>query len=279
MYQIMLRQVNCNGKYLKRKCGYHSFSFSGCGWLTPFHLGVIDVMKKEAYISNKSVFGGTSGGSIGALVACLDIDPKDACNLLINLSKKRNFKKNIDTELKHVLQQILPPNALEICNHRLHITITEATLTLPGKVVNKYDNIDQLIDIVCASCFIPVYSARRLTTTITGLDGMYLDGGVRAFMPPVGDIRVTPFPISFMKGFSRRYPHITLPFMLYPIPLLFVWSLFPPSEEILTNLFTQGQRAAERYIAQDDSIIRTKSFSSTINTQQSNSRQKTVHVN
>jgi predicted acylesterase/phospholipase RssA len=43
-----------------------SFALSGCGWLIPFHLGVLDTMKEAGYLTDKSIIAGTSGGSLAA---------------------------------------------------------------------------------------------------------------------------------------------------------------------------------------------------------------------
>jgi hypothetical protein len=41
-----------------------SFAFSGCGWLLPCHLGVIQSMKQHGMLTEKSICAGTSGGAI-----------------------------------------------------------------------------------------------------------------------------------------------------------------------------------------------------------------------
>jgi len=249
IYKLSSSYFNQFKSYNRRN---NSFAFSGCGWLTPFHFGVIKSMKTNGYISDSSVFGVTSGGSLAGLIACLDIDPEEALNLTIQMSLAADLMKDIDNELKNNMRRIIPNNALERCNGRLFVTITQSwpKPVLKPQVVCQYDSIDHLLDVICASCFIPIYSARRISTSITGYPGRYIDGGVRAFMPPVGDIRVSPYPIRPL-GVLTRYPHISLPVSVYHIPKLLLLSLIPGKPSTLSKLYQDGITAGDAYVRSD----------------------------
>lgn len=250
-----ISQQNVRNHFIRRR--NHSFAFSGCGWLSPFHLGVIHAMKQHGWISDKSIFGGTSGGSIAALIACLDVPPSDALELIIEMSLKEGVFRNIDQELrlslnialKRFMSNVSHDDILHRCNNRLYITTTQVD-NLKPHLITQYSNIHQIIDAVSASCFIPIYSGRRLSTSISGYNSSFVDGGFRAFMPPVGDIRVSPFPVGYMKGVLSRYPHITLPAKDYFIPQLFLWAAVPASPQKLRKIYHDGIAAGEFYIQQ-----------------------------
>ena len=135
-----------------------SFAMSGCGWLWPYYLGVIKTMKTHGYLTNKSTCAGTSGGSLGALVACADIEPELALEFIIKLSKSSHFFKDIDAGMKSELLPLLPSDALEKCNNRLDIVVTRLwpnpSFTKP-LVTSSFQSKEELVDHIAASCFIP----------------------------------------------------------------------------------------------------------------------------
>ena len=135
-----------------------SFAMSGCGWLWPYYLGVIKVMKTHRYLTQKSVCAGTSGGSLGALVACADIEPEEALEFIIKLSKSKRFFKDIDAGMKEQLLPLLPPDVLDKCNNRLHVVVTRLwpnpSFTEP-LIASNFTSKEDLVDHIAASCFIP----------------------------------------------------------------------------------------------------------------------------
>lgn len=58
-----------NGNFKSAQDKTMSFAMSGCGWLTPFYFGVVEKMREAGYITDESLMAGTSGGSLGALIA------------------------------------------------------------------------------------------------------------------------------------------------------------------------------------------------------------------
>jgi len=163
-----------------------SFAMSGCGWLTPFYFGLIEKMREAGYISDSSIIAGTSGGSLGALVAVAGIHPREGLQLIKDMSLDKTFKNNIDLGLKSVLPSMLPSDITERANGRLHVCVTKLWPSPSASIISKFDNVEDIIDIVAASCFIPFYSSpRALFTKITSRSPSeyYIDGGVFGFMP------------------------------------------------------------------------------------------------
>ena len=195
--------------------GNLSFSFSGSGWLAPFHLGVISRFReaKEGFITDKTIFAGTSGGSLAALMGCSDMPSETALSTMSALSTNKEFNKDINAGLKKYLLPLLPSDVLERCNDRLHVTVTRVWPPKKGNlnviVVNRFDSVDHLLDCVAASCFIPGYSARSMTTGIVGCpDEHFIDGGVFAFIPPMGNVRVAVFPRQYVPAMLFGPCHI-----------------------------------------------------------------------
>ena len=115
-------------------------------------------MKAHGYLTKKSVCAGTSGGSLGALVACADIEPELALEFVIKLSKSKRFFHDIDAGMKSELLPLLPDDVIEKCNMRLNVVVTQLwpspSLTTP-LVTSTFQSKDDLVDQVAASCFIP----------------------------------------------------------------------------------------------------------------------------
>ena len=224
-----------------------SFALSGCGWLTPFYFGVIEKMKEAGYLTEKSLVAGTSGGSLGALVAVSGIDPKIGLQLMIDMSLDKEFKNNIDLGLKKFLPLVMPDDIIDRSNGRLHVCVTKLWPNPTGTalVISKFQSKEALVDTVAASCFIPLYSNRSLFTKIIDKPLEYfIDGGVFGFMPPIGDVRVSPFNVLLL----RRPPHIRLNPVVFSAPRLLSWVLIPAPPDVLQELYNQGYRAAEEWI-------------------------------
>ena len=194
----------------------------------------MQAFKSAGYVTDKSFFAGTSGGSLGSLLACTDIDPELALDFVVRLSKDNDFKRDIDLGLKKNVKSLLPADAHRRCEDRLFVTTTRLwpNPSIQPTIISKFRSVDALVDAVAASCFIPMYSATRFTTSVTDHSGYYLDGGVFAFMPPIGEITMTPFPNKLVKPFCRR-PHVSLDSSPYSVAQLLRWALFPPEARIL----------------------------------------------
>jgi hypothetical protein len=194
-----------------------SFAMSGCGWLTPFYFGLIEKMREAGYITDSSIMAGTSGGSLGALVAVAGIHPREGLQLIKDMSLDKTFRDNIDMGLKSVLPSMLPADITERANGKLHVCVTKLWPSPSGSIISKFDNVDDIIDIVAASCFIPFYSSPgALFTKITSKSPseFYIDGGVFGFMPSIGDVRCSPFPTRML----RRSPNIFIKPSVFSTP-------------------------------------------------------------
>lgn len=226
-----------------------SYSFSGAGWLTPYHLGVINGLKDFNLIHSNSIVSGSSGGSIAATLIATNMNELDALNIFKQSILIMKPMKNIDQILKQMLTEILPNNSYQLCNQNssCHITVTKLILLNKKQplIISNYDSNDDLINCIATSCFIPFYSAPKPYTIFR--NEKYIDGGLFAFLPPIGEITVNPLPQigKYMLNPRRSVIHpLLVPEFKVPLKTMIRWSLFPPSAQVLDDLFQIGKKSA-----------------------------------
>ncbi|KAJ1410576.1 acyl transferase/acyl hydrolase/lysophospholipase [Ochromonadaceae sp. CCMP2298] len=232
-----------------------SFAMSGSGWLMPFYLGVSKALKSRGLMGDTAIYGGTSGGSIGALIACADYPPDDALELIVSLSQDQLLWKDMHAGLKQHLRPMVTEELLQKCQQRLHITTTQVWPSPQLHVTSTFSSAEHLLDVVAASCFIPLYSAKQLAVRVGAEKGdrqLFVDGGVLAFMPTVGEVTVSPFcDAGFpIKPINFRPIQIHLKNGDYSMAQLLYWGLNPPKPDIMRELSSKGSDAANRWMDQ-----------------------------
>lgn len=253
------------------KSNSNSFALSGCGWLTPFHFGVGKELKDAGYVNQNTIAAGTSGGALGALAIVSGLSPDDALEAMIEFGKMPQLHNNIELNMRGVLTNLLSGEdgkgtaTLAQCNGRLIIVVTRLwpKTSIKPILVSKYDNLPFLVDIVGASCFIPLWSAPKLYTSVvtnshSSSDDAtndptehLVDGGFLAFMPPIGDHRISPFPRELILS-PRSKPEICLPRDAYSFPRLLSWVLRPAPEAVLRDLYQHGRQAGKKWIEKQE---------------------------
>lgn len=137
---------------------------SGGGLKGYFVTGASFVLKKELEARNITIAraSGTSAGAWAAMFLLLGITTNDwietyyACQDRPYVTIHEAYESVIPW-----LKQRLPANSWEICNHRLHICITEVTMTgLKKHVINEFHNNDDLYEACLASSTIPILSEK-----------------------------------------------------------------------------------------------------------------------
>lgn len=223
----------------------HSFAFSGCGWLTPFHLGAIDFLQSKGLINDTTILAGSSGGALAALVGCSGRSPKEAMEVVNELARSEKFRDDIDSGLRsEAMLSFLPKDIVERCNGRLHVVATRLwpSPSTNVTVFNEYSSPQDVLECVAASSFIPLYCGKRLYTHCRG--HKYIDGGVLSIMPDVGTVKVSPLPSVIFS--DELKPHI-YPRQKIPISEIVKQGFIPGSKEDLQRLFDMGYSAAEAW--------------------------------
>lgn len=79
--------------------------------------------------------------------------------------------------VKQKVEILLPENAHEICSSKLGISLTKLW-SMDNKFVSHFETRSDLIDAICAGCFIPVWSGSLVAPKYQGeryIDGAYSD--------------------------------------------------------------------------------------------------------
>ena len=240
-----------------------SISFSGCGFLGIYHVGVASCIKTHAPNWLKSVdrVYGCSAGSLVAAMLLNDVDFGEACHRLLNIVKDARsrylgpmspgFKLN-ETLLRD-MRCGLPLDAHKRASGKLFISLTRVR---DGKnvIVNDYKSREELFQVLICSCFVPFYSG-IFPPKYRGV--RYVDGGLSNNLPAYDDtITVSPW-----SGNSDICPRndgavslIDLSFVntsiqltasnLYRAATMF----FPPNPEVLKEFCAQGFRETVQYL-------------------------------
>jgi hypothetical protein len=215
----------------------------------------VQAFKHQGLFDEQTKVAGSSGGSLAGLIACTGLNQSEALTIMQGFSGDQQFKKDIDLGMKKTIRDMIlksgqsEKDILIKCNGRLHVTVTRVGADF-DMIISSYTSLDHLIDCVAASCFIPTYSSRRLSTSIEGMVGRFVDGGFWAFTPPLFNIKVSPFPATYVSKFlPDQTPDISLPVDRYPIRKLMHWALFPPKDpNKLKDLHDEGFELASIWI-------------------------------
>lgn len=174
-------------------------SFAGCGFLGIYHVGVASCFKTYAPQILLDKVSGASAGAIAALALLGDTDLGEMASHVIQVSVEARERYlgpfspsfNINKILYEGLNRLLPDNVAEKVNGRLHISLTRV---YDGKnmLVNQFSSKEEVIQVVLASTFIPVFSG-WLPPRYRGvrvIDGGYSDN---LPVPDSQTITVSPF--------------------------------------------------------------------------------------
>jgi len=189
---------------IARKCAIN-VSFSGCGFLGMYHIGVLARLR-EGQDSEKDSFAissalGASAGALAATALVLDLPVPLLKTKLQEIATRVNslgflgpFHPNFDVNdlFRKELTQILPPDAHIKATGRLHISLTDSTLN--NVIVSSYSDLNELKEALICSCFLPGFSS--WTQVPTYKNKPYLDGGFSNNQPvqkEFNTLRVSPF--------------------------------------------------------------------------------------
>ena len=142
-----------------------NLSFSGCGFLGVYHIGVICAFKEHAPEVLENPMAGCSAGSLAAACAmsgcCLGQMCSDALEIAIRARSRAlgplHPTFNIVDIIRNGLRRILPPNAHEICSGRLFISLTHWKDN-KNVIINQYHTREELIQVLICSSFVPYWS-------------------------------------------------------------------------------------------------------------------------
>ncbi|XP_005914731.1 patatin-like phospholipase domain-containing protein 2 isoform X1 [Haplochromis burtoni] len=169
--------------------GPQSISFSGSGFLATYQLGVAQCFLHYApwiLHSAPSILGSSAGSLVAAAVVC-------EMNLITIRDEMIHFAKEVKSftlgplnpsvKLFHwlecILNKHLPPNAHQLANRRLAVTMTRLT---DGEqiLMSDFDSKEDVVQALLCSCFLPGYCG-FVPPSFKGV--FYLDGGLSGIQP------------------------------------------------------------------------------------------------
>ncbi|XP_073713818.1 patatin-like phospholipase domain-containing protein 4 [Misgurnus anguillicaudatus] len=243
-------------------------SFAAAGFLGAYHLGVIEAILRhgDKLLCSLKACAGASAGALAATVMMISPDKLQDCKEFTY-----SFASNVRSqglgavtpgydfmlELREGIEEILPPNAHQLANERVHISITNSK-TLKNSLVSSFKSREDLVQVLLASCFVPIYAGIK---PVEFQGQKWIDGGFTNSLPvlPTGrTIMVSPFigpqnisPIH--KGRSKlelRLANMSVVFSKDNIIRL-NQALFPPSFPRLKALEQEGYQDAVRFLKQE----------------------------
>ncbi|KAJ3272220.1 hypothetical protein HDV01_005874 [Terramyces sp. JEL0728] len=186
-----------------------SFSFSGCGWLIFYELGVAQCLKDtiKPEVLRKAKFLGSSTGSIIALSLALDLDLELIRESLMELVQESSGNLlspfvAISNIIRPLLEKVVR-SSIDLCQERLFVSLTE----LPsGKnvLVSEFSSRTDLINNIIISCSLPVFS-----NNISLKDQLYISGDLSGRIPILDEMTITASPYHDSANISPSNQNYT----------------------------------------------------------------------
>jgi len=138
-------------------------SFSGCGFLCIYHVGVSAALRlfvPEKVRNEWKLYGSSSGALSAAVLLCEGTDLGVAAKILLdnalqakNILRSPRKSLNFRQSLRAGIELILPEDAHIRCSGRLHISLTRIR-DWKNVVVSQFDTREELIEAILCSCYI-----------------------------------------------------------------------------------------------------------------------------
>ncbi|XP_076273463.1 brummer isoform X6 [Rhynchophorus ferrugineus] len=247
-----------------------NLSFSGCGFLGVYHMGVSCCFRMFAPHLVQDI----SGASAGAIVGCwtlLDLPLSETTSDVLRVATEARKKSlgpfnpsfNIHQLLLEGLERFLPDDAHIRVSGKLHISLTRVR---DGKnvIVSQFDSREELIQALLASAFIPVFSG-LFPPKFKGV--RYMDGGYSDNLPTLDEHTITVSPFCGESDIcprddSSQLFHINIANTSIELSKHNIYRmvriLFPPPPETLANMCKQGFDDALRFLHKNNLINCTK---------------------
>ncbi|XP_066212886.1 patatin-like phospholipase domain-containing protein 4 isoform X2 [Saccopteryx leptura] len=245
-----------------------NLSFAACGFLGIYHLGAALAFRRhgQKLLKDVKAFAGASAGSLVASVLLTAPEKIEECNEFTYGFAEETRRQPLGAvtpgydfmaRLRRGMEAILPPNAHELAQHRLHVSVTN-TRTRGNCLVCSFPSRADLIQVLLASSFVPIYAGLRPVE----YSGQWVDGGLTNGLPvlPVGRT-VTVSPFSGRPDISPRdggqlnlYVSVAKQDVLLSVANLvrLRHALFPPGRREMEALFQRGFEDAVAFLRRED---------------------------
>ena len=142
LFTTAFSKMTENNSFLIPGGGFHAFWFGyGCG-------------KELSTKYERTKFYGYSAGAMAAVLAAMDTPEDDVVRVASSLVESCRIGA-LDNVIKLMMTDLLPNDAHIKLKGVVNIIICSCGDWFMGKVVNEWSSLDELINCVIASCFIP----------------------------------------------------------------------------------------------------------------------------
>ncbi|KAG2760023.1 hypothetical protein PC129_g4893 [Phytophthora cactorum] len=239
-----------------------NFSFSGCGFLIPYHLGVAQGLQDAGCIQDSSKFAGASGGAIAALSLAANASMRDIheeTKAMARLCHSHGTIWKLEERLRAIFHTKFGDLPVETLAQRLTIATEKMWPARVMVLTDDFHSTDDLCDALIASCYIPWYLAKRGTSVFRG--EYHVDGGLLTLVPEVpGYVKVCAFHAHLLRRSDYEISPSIDPDFPFAIMQLARFAMIPPQIEVLDQLFELGQKSAniwvEKQVKKDNNVNR-----------------------
>ena len=133
-----------------------NITFSGCGFLGIYHVGVASALKDRApeLLERIENFGGASAGGLAAGSLLCGISLSESLQFTLRLAEHaRRFsvgpfhpRFQLTKTIRKVFRRMIPDDAYKKCSGRLHISLTRCS-DWQNVVVSEFLSNDDLVDV------------------------------------------------------------------------------------------------------------------------------------
>ncbi|XP_008581216.1 PREDICTED: patatin-like phospholipase domain-containing protein 4 isoform X3 [Galeopterus variegatus] len=224
-----------------------NLSFAACGFLGIYHLGAASALCRHGkrLLKDVKAFAGASAGSLVASVLLTAPEKIEECNQFTYKFAEETRRQSFGAvtpgydfmaQLRSGMESILPSNAHELAQNRLHVSITNTT-TRKNYLISNFSSREDLIK-------------------------RWVDGGLTNSLPilPVGrTVTISPFSgrldISPQdKGQLDLYVNIAKQDIMLSLANLvrLNQALFPPSKRKMESLYQSGFQDTVKFLLKEN---------------------------
>ncbi|KAK2712574.1 hypothetical protein QYM36_011308 [Artemia franciscana] len=270
-----------------------NLSFAGCGFMGIYHVGVAACLRKYApHLLLERISGASAGAMAAACLLCdvpLDFITKDVLEIASMARSKIlgpfSPSLNVDEHVRSTMRRVLPEDAAQRCNGKLHISVT-CVYTSENVILKDFVSKEEIIDAICCSAFIPGFSG-IIPPKFRGV--RYMDGGftdnlvlldehTMTVSPFCGESDICPRDGESSNAFHVILANTSIEFSRKNI-IRMAHIMFPPAAETLSKICQQGFDDARKFLHTRNLVACGRCLSSSASSFSSYARSSSCRLN
>uniref|UniRef100_A0A8C0SBR2 Acylglycerol transacylase n=2 Tax=Canis lupus familiaris TaxID=9615 RepID=A0A8C0SBR2_CANLF len=244
-----------------------SLSFSGCGFLGFYHVGVTRCLSERAphLVHDARMLFGSSAGALHCVTMLSGIPLEIIIQVLMDISQKARSRNigilhpsfSLGRNLQESLQRHLPDNVHMLISGKTCISLTRVS-DGENVLVSEFQSKEEVVDALLCSSFIPFFSG-IIPPSFRGV--RYMDGGASdnvPFFDAKTTITVSPFYGEYdicPKVKSTNFLQVDLTKLNLRLcsenAYLLMRALFPPDLKVLGEICLRGYLDAFRFLEEN----------------------------